>query len=77
MFRRGDRCDGTWLGSLAEVIAWAQRTSIDLLVEIKDPDTPYRRLALKVPLLPQMFSDISRWRFYEDAVMDERLTQEL
>lgn len=49
----------------------------DKLFDIKDPDTRLRRLVLKVPLLPQMFSDISRWRFYEDAVMDERLAQEL
>src|SRR5262249_50983557 len=49
----------------------------DRLFEIRDADTAYRRLVLKVPLLPQMYAGISRWRFYEDMVMDGQLGQEL
>ena len=49
----------------------------DKLIEIVDPDTPRRRLLFRIPLLPELLENISKWRFYEDVVMEEKLTQEL
>lgn len=47
------------------------------LIELKDPETPYRRLRLHAPLFPKLYETLSQVRFYEDALHDERLGQEL
>ena len=46
------------------------------LIELKDPDTPIRRIRLQTPLFPGLWQTLSRVRFYEDALRDERLAQE-
>jgi hypothetical protein len=47
------------------------------LVELTDPDTPYRRVRLQVPLFPKLYESLSQVRFYEDALHEEQLSQEL
>jgi hypothetical protein len=47
------------------------------LVELRDSDTPARRLRLHIPLAPQLFEVLSHVRFYEEAVQDDGLSQEL
>lgn len=47
----------------------------ETLIEIKDPDTPYRRLRTHIPLLSSLFENLPN--FYEDSVMQEKLAQEL
>lgn len=47
------------------------------VAELKDPDTPYRRVRLQAPLIPQLYDTLSRIRFYEDALHEDRLGQEL
>lgn len=49
----------------------------DHLVEIRDPDTRFRRLRLLLPLAPEYYEYISRLRFYEDVLAEERLAQEI
>ncbi|MXY25400.1 MAG: hypothetical protein F4Y45_12910 [Acidobacteria bacterium] len=52
-------------------------SSFPQLFEVKDPDTPMRRLRLRVPLLPHFYETLAQVRFYEDALREERLGQEL
>jgi hypothetical protein len=52
--------------------AWESR-----LAEIRSPDTEFRRLRLLIPLAPEFYEQLGRFRFYEDALSDERLLQEL
>jgi hypothetical protein len=47
------------------------------LVEIKDSGTPFRRIRLNAPLVPQLWEALAGIRFYEDELIEERLTQEL
>jgi hypothetical protein len=47
------------------------------LIEVKDPGTPRRRLTLNAPSVPQLWDTISRIRFHEDALREDRLRQEL
>ncbi len=47
------------------------------LVELKDPDTPLRRIRLHTPLIPKLWEALSNIRFFEDALVEERLAQEL
>ena len=47
------------------------------IAELRDPGTPFRRVRLHAPSLPRLYETLSRVRFYEDALRDERLSQEL
>jgi hypothetical protein len=49
----------------------------NMLFDVADADQPFRRLRLLVPQIPRLLREMSRWRFYEDALWQEQLAQEL
>ena len=51
--------------------------SVPQIAELRDQGTPLRRVRLNVPSMPHLFATLSGVRFYEDALRDERLGQEL
>lgn len=51
-----------------------QRESV---VTVVDGESSLRRLRINAPLMPELIQQIADWRFYEDALMDEQLAQEL
>jgi hypothetical protein len=47
------------------------------LAELTDPETPRRRVRLHLPLFPKLYEMLAHTRFYEDAIREEGLGQEL
>jgi len=71
------RGDDRALFSILTAVESMVASFADKMVEIKDAETPYRRLRLLLPLLPSIFEQLGQFKFYEDVLMEERLTQEL